>query len=110
MAIETVTSENRQEFIDKKMGKKAEKPKKHPSEMTMSQLMKHHEKASETASAIRNQLIEAGMGQMKHTDIMAHEHPLAKTYAEHSPWHESLRQEMSAREQKKYGSKKNYKV
>ena len=108
MTRETVTSENREEYIAKKMGKKAEKPKKHPSEFTMSQLMKHHEKANETASSIRKQLIEAGMGNMTHSETMEHQHPLSKTYAEHSPWHESLKSEIKAREEKKYGSKKNY--
>jgi hypothetical protein len=113
MAREIVTSENRQEFMEKKLAKMNKKPKdkptrKNPSEMTMAQLMKQKEKADETARSIRKELMEAGMGQMKHSETMEKDHPIAKKYAEHSPYHDSLMQELKAREEKKYGQKKDY--
>jgi hypothetical protein len=109
MAREIVTSENRAEYMAKKLGlEKSKKVKKNPSEMTMAQLIKHKEKADETASSIRKELMEAGMGQMRHSETMENEHPAAKKYAEHSPYHESLLKEMKSREDKKYGQKKNY--
>lgn len=113
MAREIVTSENREEFMEKKLAKMKKKPgdkatKKNPSEMTMTQLMKHKEKSDETARSIRKELMEAGLGQMKHSETMENEHPVAKKYAEHSPYHESLMQEIKNREEKKSGPKKNY--
>ena len=109
MPREIVTSENREEFMAKKLGlEKSKKPKKSPSEMTVAQLMKLKQKADETAKSIRKELMEAGMGQMKHTETMESEHPIAKKYAEHSTYHDSLMQEIKNREEKKYGPKKNY--
>jgi hypothetical protein len=109
MAREIVTSENREEFMAKKLGlEKPKKAKKNTSEMTTAQLMKLKQKADETAKSIRKELMEAGMGQMKHSETMENEHPIAKKYAEHSTYHDSLMQEIKNREEKKYGSKKDY--
>ena len=109
MPREIVTSENREEYMAKKLGlEKSKKAKKSPSEMTAAQLMKLKQKADETAKSIRKELMEAGMGQMKHSETMESEHPSAKKYAEHSAYHESLMQEIKNREEKKYGLKKDY--
>jgi len=109
MPREIVTSENREEYMEKKMAEKSgKKVKKSPSEMTVAQLMKLKQKADETAKSIRKELMEAGMGQMKHSETMESEHPSAKKYAEHSTYHDSLMQEIKNREEKKYGSKKDY--
>jgi hypothetical protein len=109
----TVTSKNREEFIEAELAKKSgKKPKKMPHEMTASQLEKHRERARAIGSHLTKQLIDAGLGHLRHSDMMESkdDHPLIKTYKEHSPYQESLEQEIKNREAQKYGQRKNYTI
>jgi len=109
----TVIGKTKAEFDEAEMERRAgKKPKKMPHEMNKSQLTKHHERAREISSNLSKQLIDAGLGNMRHSELMESEenHPLIKTYKEHSPYLESLEQEVKNREEQKYGLRKDLKV